>query len=49
MHIVKPLLGDDFVWFLGSPGAAAAGPDLVHGSPLSVGQLVPYVSAVCRA
>ena len=31
---VKCLLDDDFVWFLGSPGAAAAGSDLVHCSPL---------------
>ena len=37
MHIVKCLLDDDFVWFLGSPGAAAAGSDLVHCSPLFYG------------
>lgn len=33
VHIVKPLSDDDFVWFLGSPGAAAAGSDLVHLNP----------------
>ena len=36
-HVVKPLLDDEFVWFLGSPGAAAAESDLVHCSRLFCG------------
>lgn len=46
---VKPLSRGEFVWFLRSPGAAAAGFILTHCKPALWGPTVLRVSAVCRA